>query len=208
MFRLYADKNQLTVQEKELLTSGSVNACQAQFRFSEDWNGLTRTAVFRAGSEEVYVVPDSSGSCTIPWEVLTEPGRCLMAGVYGKRGDSLVLPTVWANLGMVLEGASVSEPSMPPAPDLWQQELARKGDRLGYTEEGGLGLYAGDELLSSIPMKQEETETVQFGHGLKVNGTVVSVDTANDFNGDNTLPITAAAVQESIGNIEALLGTI
>lgn len=36
----------------------------------------------------------------------------------------------------------------------------------------------------------------------------LSVDTANDFDGDNTRPITAAAVEATVGNIEILLGTI
>lgn len=47
-----------------------------------------------------------------------------------------------------------------------------------------------------------------FGHGLKVTGTLISVNAVNNFEGDNTLPMTAAGVQTTVGNIEALLGTI
>lgn len=48
----------------------------------------------------------------------------------------------------------------------------------------------------------------RFGHGLKQDGLDVSVDAVSDFSGDNTLPMTAAGVQTSVGNIEALLETI
>lgn len=51
-------------------------------------------------------------------------------------------------------------------------------------------------------------QTYQFGHGLKLTGNSVSVDTVDDFNGDNTLPMTAAGVETVVGNIEALLGVI
>ena len=47
-----------------------------------------------------------------------------------------------------------------------------------------------------------------IGHGLKLDDNTLSVNAVSDFTGDNTLPITAAAVQEQVGNIEVLLGTI
>lgn len=51
-------------------------------------------------------------------------------------------------------------------------------------------------------------QTYQFGHGLKQMGNLVSVDTADGFGGDNTLPITAAAVQAAVGDIEKALEKI
>lgn len=152
MFRLYANKNQLNVCERETVTSGSANVYRARFEFSDDWKGLDQTAVFRCGEKSVSVSLDESGECTIPWEVLTISGWRLEAGVYGARGGETILPTVWANLGAVLTGVRVPESQAPSVPDLWEQELAKKGDRLGYSEEGELGLYSGDALLSSVPV--------------------------------------------------------
>lgn len=151
MFQLFAEKNKLAVLEREPVTSGSVNAYAARFEFSEGWEGLNKTAVFQAGcaSREVLLGPE--GACVVPWEVLRFPGYQLKAGVYGKQGGEVVLPTVWADLGVILEGVPAGG-SPPPSPELWEQELARKGDGLGYTEEGELGLYSGDELLSSVPV--------------------------------------------------------
>lgn len=48
----------------------------------------------------------------------------------------------------------------------------------------------------------------QIGHGLKLESNTLSVNAVNDFEGDNTLPITAAAVEATVGNIEILLETI
>lgn len=117
MFILYADKNQLTVQEKEPITSGSVNVYPVRFEFSEDWDGLERTAIFQAGCKEKAVAV-IGGACSVPAEVLSEPGHYLMVGVCGKQGESTVLPTVWANLGLISEGAvtgEAPEPAPPPS---------------------------------------------------------------------------------------------
>ena len=113
MFELYAEKNQLTVRKREPLTSGSVNVCPVRIEFSPDWEGLDRTVIFQAGCREKTVAL-SGGACEIPSEPLSVPGCYLMAGVCGRQGTSVVLPTVWANLGMIREGAVAGEPADPP----------------------------------------------------------------------------------------------
>lgn len=152
MFELYADASRLAVRRRETVASGSVNAYAARFNFSEDWEGLVKTAVFRAEEKSASVPLGQEGTCAVPWEVLTTPGIRLEAGVYGTRDGTTVLPTVWADLGYIYSGAAPGEEAPPPAPDLWEQELERKGDRLDYTEAGELGLYSGDRLLSSVPV--------------------------------------------------------
>lgn len=145
MFKLYAKKNELTVKQREQLTSGSVNVNEVEFTFSADWEGLTKTAVFRAGELTRELQLDSTARCVIPWEVLKASGVPVYAGVYGSAsGGEIVLPTVWAQLGTVLEGASPGESARPPTPDLWEQEFAKKQDKLtgepgqivGFDEDG------------------------------------------------------------------------
>lgn len=48
----------------------------------------------------------------------------------------------------------------------------------------------------------------EIGVGLKMEDNILSVDSATDFDGDNTRPVEAAFMQEQIGNIELLLKTI
>lgn len=155
MFLLCAEKNQLRVRRREPLTSGSVNVCAARFAFSKEWDGLDRTAVFAAGAVRAEVSLAMSGECAIPREVLAYHGVRLRAGVCGKRGEELVLPTVWADLGMILEGVGGGEGGgerPPSTPDAWHQALERKGDGLNYTMDGELGLFSGERLLSSVPI--------------------------------------------------------
>lgn len=149
MFILYANKNQLAVRKKEPVTSGSVNVYRARFEFSDDWQGLTRKAVFIGSDTQVPMLLDESGECTIPWEVLTKHGGHLMAGVYGTDDDS-TLPTIRADLGVILEGVTGDgTPSQPPTPDLWEQELASKGDALDY-DGTHLSLMSGGKPLSTV----------------------------------------------------------
>ena len=130
MFELYANKASLTVRRREPLTSGMVNAVTAGFDFSADWTGLERTAVFQCGGTSKSVLLGADGQCAIPWEVLSSHGRPLMAGVFGTRGGEVVLPTVWSSLGTILEGAAPAGERYPPTPELWEQELAGKQDKL------------------------------------------------------------------------------
>ncbi|MCI8677841.1 MAG: hypothetical protein HFF46_05810 [Lawsonibacter sp.] len=179
MFVFYAEKNRLYVMEKELITSGSANIYPVRFEFSPDWDGLERTAIFQAGCRKKSV-PIVDGVCSVPAEVLSDPGRYLMMGVCGKQGESVVLPTVWANLGWIVEGAV---PGGNPLPEDWQEALDGKGDTLAYTEEGELGLYSGDKLLSSVP--------IEGGGGEGVPGPQGEPGADATINGVNTLELAA-----------------
>lgn len=150
MFILHAHKTKLTLRQREPVTSGSVNVYPVRFEFSPDWDGLQKTAVFRAGNGSVsLLLNDSNEVVNIPWEVLRKPGIALQVGIYGTRGEDEVLPTVWANMGVILEGAEPGEIARPPTPDLWQQELAGKADGMKYD---GLNLHlkSGEKTLSTV----------------------------------------------------------
>ena len=182
MFVFYAEKNRLYVMEKELITSGSANIYPVRFEFSPDWDGLERTAIFQAGCRKKSV-PIVDGVCSVPAEVLSEPGRYLMMGVCGKQGESVVLPTVWANLGWIVEGAM---PGGNPLPEDWQEALDGKGDTLAYTEKGELGLYSGDKLLSSVPIEGSGGEGVPGPQGEPgADATINGVNTLELEAGEN-----------------------
>ena len=63
MFLLRADKNKLTVIERQAVTSGSVNSVFARFEFSPEWDGLTAKAVFQGSGVTKTVLLDESGQC-------------------------------------------------------------------------------------------------------------------------------------------------
>lgn len=125
MTELFADRASLTVTRREPVTSGARGAFRTRFAFSPDWDGLQRTAVFRAGDRTVSVLLDGSGECDIPWETLSVPGRRLLAGVYGVRDEDVALPTVWADCGYILDGASPGDPPQSPTPGAYELLLSR-----------------------------------------------------------------------------------
>lgn len=121
--QLSASRARLTLTgDRELLSSGMSEVVRVAFTFSPDWDGLHKIAVFSNGSHSVDV-PEADWQedvCTIPAQVLSEPGKTLMVGVYGADGAHLVLPTVWCVLGRIEPGA---EPAFleaaPPEPSAW-----------------------------------------------------------------------------------------
>ncbi|MCI8303870.1 MAG: hypothetical protein HFF52_04490 [Lawsonibacter sp.] len=151
MFILCAEKNRLSLQQGEPLTSGSAGVYQVLFRFSPDWDGLSRTACFRSGGQSACVLLDESGTCTVPWELtaLESEGRHLFAGVWGSDASGVVLPTVWADCGVILQGAAAGAEAAPPTPGLLEQALERKAD--GIEVEGlELRLLSGDRPLACV----------------------------------------------------------
>ena len=88
---------------REPLTSGMVGQ-PIHFEYSYDFDGLMITAVFTDGKNTVNVV-NPGNECVIPHEVLTTVGAIVKVGIYAVRGDELVIPTVYATIGVVLKGA-------------------------------------------------------------------------------------------------------
>lgn len=80
---------------------------------------------------------------------------------------------------------------------------------MSYNEESLVRLRHLETALQKVKESlQDRNPPYKFGHGLKQEGVTVSVNSVDDFSGDNTLPMTAAGVYASVGNIEALLETI
>lgn len=116
----------ITVAQNELLTTGMVQAVPVRFRFSPQWAALDRTAVFTAGTVSVSCLLGEDNQCFIPWECLTRAGEYLRVGVYGTRGEKMVLPTVSCLLGPICTGTQPEENTPTEAtPTLVQSLLAK-----------------------------------------------------------------------------------
>lgn len=116
----------ITVAQNELLTTGMVQAVPVRFRFSPQWAALDRTAVFTAGTVSVSCLLGEDNQCFIPWECLTRAGEYLRVGVYGTRGEEMVLPTVSCLLGPICTGTQPEENTPTEAtPTLVQSLLAK-----------------------------------------------------------------------------------
>ncbi len=121
MIWLKATGRMLTAICTERVTSGSVGM-EAQFTFSDDWDGLTRTAVFKGSATQIDVLL-TGDTCTIPWEVLQTSGGMLTIGVYGADGSgTVVIPTIWRDVRRIEPGTTPGYITPSPAT---QDELAQ-----------------------------------------------------------------------------------
>lgn len=118
----------ITVAQNELLTTGMVQAVPVRFRFSPQWTALDRTAVFTAGTVSVSCLLGEDNQCFIPWECLTRAGEYLRVGVYGTRGEEVVLPTVSCLLGPICTGTQPEENTPTEATPTLVQSLLTKAE--------------------------------------------------------------------------------
>lgn len=118
----------ITVAQNELLTTGMVQAVPVRFRFSPQWAALDRTAVFTAGTVSVSCLLGEDNQCFIPWECLTRAGEYLRVGVYGTRGEKMVLPTVSCLLGPICTGTQPEENTPTEATPTHVQSLLTKAE--------------------------------------------------------------------------------
>jgi len=122
------------------MTSINVTVCEAQaqavkngkltthmvgvpvsFSFDAAWDGLHKFAVFRCGKvtrDRSLILSDTT---TVPHEVLHKAEEHLFVGVEGRAPDgTLVIPTTWADAGVVLDGANAcGVRGKDPTPDAY-----------------------------------------------------------------------------------------
>lgn len=128
-----------------LLTAGMSKAETVRFVFSDDWDGLSKTAVFTDGVKTVDVLPPGWDGDTvpIPHEILTTAGRTARVGVYGTNASGVVLPTVWVSLGKVQPAVDPSgDPSADPTLPVWAQLQEIIGDLADLTTTAKNNLVA------------------------------------------------------------------
>lgn len=195
----------------ELLTAGMAKAVTVEFVFSDDWSGLTKTAVFSASRTTVDVLESAwdGNKVVVPHEILADAGPIARVGVYGANADGLILPTVWVTLGKVMPAAEPSgDPGADPTLPIWAQLQNQIGDL------DDLKTYNKGNLVAAINEARNSGGGTgggyNIGSGLKLDAetNTLSVDTAEIVEKDNTKPVTSAAVYTEVGNINALLATI
>lgn len=130
MFLVAANTRQAIVGQKEWITTGS-SGIQVQFLFSDDWEGLSKFAVFRNAEIEESKIPialTESNLTELPAENCAAEyvDEKVYVGVYGSDGlGHIIIPTIWVSLGVLKEGAAYEGMDPPqPTPDMWAQILA------------------------------------------------------------------------------------
>ncbi len=171
MIKITANGVCARAQRLEPLTSGMVGA-KVAFELSPDFDGLTVTAVFTNGAVTKDVL-NPGDECFIPPEVLETAGKTVKVGIYAVRGSELVIPTVYAPIGVVLPGADPSgDTSTSAALPVWAQIEAMIGSLDDLTTE------AKNNLVAAI------NEAAQSGGGsasiaMRVDGGYIQYSTDN-----------------------------
>ena len=158
------------------IPKGIVGAA-VKLSFSAEWEGLTKTVIFRAGevTKDVLNVKDAA---VIPAECTQEAGALLEIGVYGVDGENTVaIPTLWAAIGRVSEAADPSgdvttDPQLPVYAQLQAQidQLERQGITQNEIDQAIRDFFGGERPVGRTTPEGGEifnfyTDPVETGDG-------------------------------------------
>lgn len=150
MIHVIVRERDATAQATEPITSGSVGL-ECRFRFSEDWDGLGKVAIFWGNGQMIDVALVAQESCAVPHEVLVNALGHLKIGVYGTGNQGQrVTPTIWADAGRILPGVAPSQIEPTPATQsLVQQilEAAEEAAELAQSvrDDADAGVFDGEK---------------------------------------------------------------
>lgn len=155
MIRISANSRFAVARCNDPLTTGSVGI-ETYFIFSKEWSGLAKTAVFSAGGVETPIFL-ASDSTTVPPECLTHVGDTLTIGVYGTDGNGvLVIPTVYAEVGKVVQGAEIDAAAADITPTLADQVLAAANEAVTVSREANANSTAAVEHADEALQQAQE----------------------------------------------------
>lgn len=113
---LFKVKHQTILRlDAEKLASGSRNYVEAVFNFSEEWEGLIKTAVFTKNGFAFHVLLEED-KCMVPAEVLETKG-VFKVSVFG--GDLITVTN--AEIHVAASGYAEGGSPADPTPDIYQQ---------------------------------------------------------------------------------------
>lgn len=110
--------NQRLYLEPPETAEGTREYLKAEFSFSGEWDGMTKTAFFR-GAGNTYSQLLKDDACTVPAEALAAPGR-VGVSVSGTLGETVITTDIKSfSAPSTLSGGTPSDPE----PTVWQQIL-------------------------------------------------------------------------------------
>lgn len=111
------EEQTLSLTSKQNVVADSLNYLTCKFTFSEEWNGLIKTAVFVSNTDEVFSTILADDACSVPYEVIESPS--FRVSVFGGNRITTNIVTVNVTESGYMEGDTPSEPT----PDVYTQIL-------------------------------------------------------------------------------------
>lgn len=211
-------KNQ-SLEVPEIKTvNGTARVIACHFTFDDSWNDFpVRSAIFAhqlLGEVEMDIIGDE---CEVPKEILVKSGIISMA-IRGESFDGKIQRTETQQIIKQKCTLQSGKNAIEPTPSQYaqfveavdekikgKQDKLIQGDGITIDENNRISATGG----SSKPATKDTLGGVMVGDNLKITSEgVLSVDTANSVEKDNTKPITSAAVQVEVGNINEVLKII
>lgn len=187
----------------------------AEFEFDEEWQDKVKTVYFVCEDGSYQAVVMSGNSCAVP--MLDGEHRRIFVGVQaGAAEKPSVLKTSRPCCLKVADSIAdlLGQPIPDPTPDVYQQIIAmlediKKGEVSPEDIQKAVDNYLTENPISVDIATTEKAGIVAVGKNLSITEDgVLSVETTDDAEQDNTKPITSAGVNLVVGNINALLAII
>lgn len=185
------------------------------FDFDEEWTDNYKTVYFvcEDGSHQPIVI--NGNTCPVP--MLGGEHRRIFVGV--QEGSSVkpnVLKTTRPCCLKVKDSIAdlLGQPIPDPTPDVYQQIMAllediKQGEVSPEDIQKAVDNYLTENPISVDIATTEKAGIVAVGKNLSITEDgVLSVETTDDAEQDNTKPITSAGVNLVVGNINAILAII
>jgi hypothetical protein len=187
----------------------------AEFEFDEEWQDKVKTVYFVCEDGSYQAVVMSGNSCGVP--MLDGEHRRIFVGVQaGAAEKPSILKTTRPCCLKVKDSIAdyLGQPIPDPTPDVYQQIIAmlediKKGEVSPEDIQKAVDNYLTENPISVDIATTEKAGIVTVGKNLSITKDgVLSVDTTDSAEQDNTKPITSAGVNLVVGNINALLAII
>lgn len=172
----------ITITQDENINAGEYNVTPCTFEFSDEYEGLTKQAVFSTCTD-TYKVPILDNQCIIPSEVLETNGSVLL-GVYGYETNNEELELRYSPKAQyfVVSNGSYKEGNDPdlPKPSEWEQVLELINQAITETNNLNIAVEKEGSITTiTLTKKDGTTQTVQVEDGksleFKWEGTSLGV---------------------------------
>lgn len=140
----------LTLESVEKnVVANSLKYLTCKFSFSEDWDGLTKTAIFISAKGDVYNQILNDDACVVPWEVIEHP--YFIVSVFG--GDRITANKV--TVEVTKSGYMKGKTPQAPTPDVYQQILKKIEDiEVGGVSDDRIIAIVNEEIKKlNVPKK-------------------------------------------------------
>lgn len=136
------------------VTTGS-RSLPVRWYFSEEWDELAKTAVFRVGDGDGITVAVLEDICLVPDELLVQAnaGENLWIGVYGWDSTS-AMPTIWTYT-RIQDGTQPSGLEPPEGTPGWSSQIQNATDEAlrvahGVRRDADVGKFDGATFIPSV----------------------------------------------------------